>query len=295
MRKDSTHPPLVSVLMTVYNREKYLAEAIESVLASTYHYWELIIVDDGSKDNSVRIAQAFAKHDQRISVYCNENNLGDYPNRNQAASYAKGKYLKYVDADDLIYPYGLEQLVFYMEQFPDAGYGLCSLPQDQTRIFPFQLNPEEAYHRHYLEHDLFYKAPLSSIIKKDAFKAAGKFTGKRMLGDFEFWNILSRNFPVVLMPHGIVWSRDHEEQEMADHRKDPMFAFQLLLLAEKLLQHQNCPLNATDKKLALKKNKQQQASAILSATKNNSLKKGKELLSSSDLNWFQTLNYRFKS
>lgn len=295
MQKDLNNKPLVSVLMTVYNREKYLAEAIESVLVSTYQNWELLVVDDGSKDSSVAIAQSFAKNDERISVFCNEKNLGDYPNRNQAASYAKGKYLKYVDADDLIYPYGLEQLVYYMEQFPDAGYGLCSLPQDKHKIFPFHLSPEEAYRRHYLEEDLFYKAPLSSMIKKEAFEASGKFTGKRMLGDFELWNILSRKYPVVLMPHGIVWSRDHDEQEMADHRKDPMFAFQLLLLAESLLQHQNCPLNDSDKKLALKKNKRQQVNAILSATKNHSLQKGKELLNSSDLNWFRTLKYRFSS
>src|SRR5690606_2521559 len=98
--------PLVSVLMTVYNREKYIAEAIKSVLASTYQNWELIIVDDQSMDNSVAIAQSFAQKDPRIQVHVNKENLGDYPNRNRAASYAKGKYLKYVDSDDLIYPYG---------------------------------------------------------------------------------------------------------------------------------------------------------------------------------------------
>ena len=162
------HNPLVSVLMTVYNREKYIRQAIESVIASTFQEWELIIVDDRSKDNSVMIARSYAEKDSRIKVYVNEQNLGDYPNRNQAASYANGKYLKYVDADDMIYPHGLELLVYYMEQFPDAGYGLCSLPQDKLSIFPFELSPEKAYYRHYFEQPLFHKAPLSSIIKKTA-------------------------------------------------------------------------------------------------------------------------------
>ena len=58
--------PLVSVLMTAYNREKYIAEAIESVLASTYKNFELIIVDDCSKDKTVEIARRYAKKDQRI-------------------------------------------------------------------------------------------------------------------------------------------------------------------------------------------------------------------------------------
>ena len=90
--------PLVSVLMTAYNREKYIAEAIESVLASTYSNLELIIVDDCSKDNTLQIATNYQAKDDRIKVYKNEKNLGDYPNRNKAASYAKGKYLKYVDS-----------------------------------------------------------------------------------------------------------------------------------------------------------------------------------------------------
>lgn len=237
--------------MTTYNREKYLDSAIKSVLASTYQNFELIIVDDGSSDRTVEIAQQYKKEDQRIKVYINENNLGDYPNRNKAASYAKGKYLKYVDADDCIYPYGLEQLVFYMEKFPEAGYGLCSLEQDRERIFPFQLTPAQAYERHYFETLLFHKAPLSSIIRKTAFDTIGGFTGKRMLGDFEMWHLLSQKYPVVLMHHGIVWYREHEEQEMADHRSDPMQPFRYLLLSEELLAGDDCPLDGQDRYKAL--------------------------------------------
>ena len=62
---------LISVLMTVYNREKYIAEAIESVINSSYQNWELIIVDDQSKDRSVEIARCYGK-DDRIKVYINE-------------------------------------------------------------------------------------------------------------------------------------------------------------------------------------------------------------------------------
>ncbi|WP_159022670.1 glycosyltransferase family A protein [Formosa sp. L2A11] len=281
--------PLVSVLMTVYNREKYIAEAIESVLASTYQNWELIIVDDRSKDSSVEIANSFKGKDDRVKVYINEVNLGDYPNRNQAASYAKGKYIKYVDADDKIYPFGLEQLVFFMEQFPEAGYGLCSLAQDKIKMYPFQLEPMEAYYRHYFEQQLFHKAPLSAIIKKDSFEKAGRFSGKRMLGDFEMWHVLSQKFPVVLMPQGIVWYREHDEQEMSLHRSDPMQPFRYKLLAEDLLKSNNCPLSASDKMQALKIVKSQQASAILSAGKHYNIKKGLELKNASDLNFLEII------
>ena len=81
--------PQVSILTTVYNRDKYLAACIDSVLASTYQDWELIIVDDVSTDTSVAIAQRYEQKHARIKVYVNQTNLGDYPNRNKAASYAK--------------------------------------------------------------------------------------------------------------------------------------------------------------------------------------------------------------
>ena len=68
----------------------------------------MIIVDDVSQDDTYSVAMRYAEQDSRISVYKNDTNLGDYPNRNMAASYAKGKYLKYLDADDKLYPYGLE-------------------------------------------------------------------------------------------------------------------------------------------------------------------------------------------
>src|SRR3954447_2239406 len=103
--------PLVSILMTAFNREKYIGEAIQSVLDSSYTNLELIIVDDNSTDRTVEIARSYQKKDVRIKVFINERQLGDYPNRNKAASYATGKYIKYVDSDDYIYPRGLEMMV----------------------------------------------------------------------------------------------------------------------------------------------------------------------------------------
>jgi hypothetical protein len=147
-----------------------------------------------------------------------------------------------VDADDYVYPYGLEQLVFYMEQFPKAGYGLCSLAQEESRIYPFQLVPKESYERHYFSSPFFHKSPLSSIINREKFCEIGGFSGKRMVGDFELWHILSRVYPVVLMPGGIVWHRTHDGQESHDIRTDPLVQFQYLLLTEELLAQTQCPI-----------------------------------------------------
>ena len=282
--------PLVSVLMTAYNREKYIAEAIESVIVSTYQNWELIIVDDCSKDKTIEIAKSYEAKDARIKVFVNEKNLGDYPNRNRAASYAKGKYLKYVDADDLVYPYGLEQLVFYMEQFPDAGYGLCSLEQDDDRPYPFQLSSSEAFYRHYISKKwIFHKAPLSSIIKKEVFDKIRGFTGKRMLGDFEMWQLLSEKYPVVLMPHGIVWYRVHVEGEMQYARDNASQMFEYKLLAESFLKRDSNPLNTLDKAFAIKKIKKEQSRFILRHYKSHGFKIGSKLIKMTNMNIFTLL------
>lgn len=244
--------PLVSILMTAYNRQQYIAEAIRSVLQSTYGNFELIIVDDCSKDKTVEIAKEYAAKDSRIRVYINEQNLGDYPNRNKAASYASGRYLKYVDADDCIYPWGIELLVRMMDQFPEAGWGLCSLEQFVKNPFPLMLSPSEAYAYHYQGPGLFHKAPLSSIIKREVFNMVGGFSAIRMAGDYEMWHRLAQKYSVVLMPHGMVWYREHGEQEMTSY-----LAYQHVYERIKVqyLKDKNCPLEPAITEALLKNSK----------------------------------------
>lgn len=246
--------PLVSVLMTSYNRERYIGTAIESVLASTYKDLELIIVDDRSKDKTVDIARGYADKDARVRVYINEQNLGDYPNRNKAAGYAAGKYLKYVDADDYLYPWGLELLVRMMEAFPDAGWGLCSLPQVVGQPYPFQLGPQQAYEHHYLGPGLFHKAPLSSIFRKEAFVKAGGFSDRRMVGDMEMWHRMALHFPVLLMPDGIVWYREHDSQEFNDAGQ---FTVRYEEITIQYLKDPACPLTAGQVRQIVSKKRRQ--------------------------------------
>jgi glycosyltransferase involved in cell wall biosynthesis len=212
--------PIVSVLITAYNREDYIAQAVESVLASTLQNYELIIVDDQSNDNTVKIAQSYAAKDERIKVYRNEVNLGDYPNRNKAAYYATGKYIKYLDSDDLIYPHGLEVMVRAMEQFPEAGYGLSSVP-DNKGAFPVCISPKAAYLEHFFTVSAhFNRSPGSAIIRTEVFRKVGGFSGKRMIGDNEMWFKLSQEYNLVKFQRDLVWHRSHENQEsQSDYSK----------------------------------------------------------------------------
>lgn len=95
--------PLVSIIMPVYNCEKYISEAIESVISQSYENWELIIVDDGSRDQSISIIESYAEKDRRVRFY--QNDAGEHgPGlaRNFGMERISGKYTYFIDADDWI-------------------------------------------------------------------------------------------------------------------------------------------------------------------------------------------------
>lgn len=241
--------PTVSVLMTVYNREAFIADAIESVLASDFTDFELIVVDDGSTDRSVEIARGYAAQDPRVQVHVNPENLGDYPNRNRAASLATGKYLKYVDSDDMMYPWGLSVMVRCMEQFPDAGFGL-SARAEYDRPHPVEFQPEAAYRENFLGRELFGRAPGSALIRRDAFEAVGGFSGMRQLGDMEFWLKIGARYPLVTLPPALAWDREHPGQEKnvnTDTEKAVLRA-NVVIAA---LADPACPLPATERRRVL--------------------------------------------
>ena len=176
------------------------------------------------------------------------------------ASYANGEFLKYVDSDDYIYPWGLGILVDSMNKFPDSGWGLCSLPQNKNKPFPFVLSPKEAYEYHYLGPGLFHKAPLSSIIRKKVFEEAGGFGSQRMVSDCEMWHRLALKYNVVLMNEGIVWSRLHSEQEQNSLNQFDLDYERIMI---RYLKSPDCPLNKDMAVKILQKNKGKNIIGIL--------------------------------
>lgn len=102
--------PEVSVVVPIYNVAEYLPKCIESILAQTYPDYELILVNDGSKDNSPEIAEEYAKKDPRIKVI-HKPNGGLSDARNEGMKYATGKYVSFIDSDDFIEPDMLEKCV----------------------------------------------------------------------------------------------------------------------------------------------------------------------------------------
>lgn len=113
--------PLVSVVVPVHDAERFLAEAIESVLAQTYERFELVLVDDGSSDASAEIAETYARKDQRVKVLRNERNLGIVRTRNRAFAAAdpSSKYFAVFDSDDVCLVDRLRLQVEFLEAHPE--------------------------------------------------------------------------------------------------------------------------------------------------------------------------------
>ncbi len=135
---------LVSIIMPSYNSADTIAKSIESVQKQDYAHWELLITDDCSSDRTVEIVRQLASQDPRISIEVNSVNSGAGFSRNQSINRSSGKYIAFLDADDLWLPNKLSTQVFYMEQtgaafsytayqkFSDAGLGGILMPP--TRV-----------------------------------------------------------------------------------------------------------------------------------------------------------------
>lgn len=116
---------LVTVAIPFYNAEQFLDDAIRSVINQTHTNWELLLLDDGSTDGSLAIAQRYAAQDERITVYTDGENQGLVPRLNQSIEIAKGEYYARMDADDIMFVTRLEKEVEALEADPKADV-VCS-------------------------------------------------------------------------------------------------------------------------------------------------------------------------
>jgi glycosyltransferase involved in cell wall biosynthesis len=111
-------PSLVSVVLGTYNGEAFLEEQLRSVLAQTYTSLEIIAIDDGSSDGTVRILREYAARDARIKVFVNERNLGFIRNFEKGCSLATGKWIALCDQDDYWYPEKVQRMVAAIGEYP---------------------------------------------------------------------------------------------------------------------------------------------------------------------------------
>ncbi len=207
--------PEISVIMSVYNGEEYLAEALDSICAQSFEEWELIVINDCSSDNTQTVLDKYVKLDRRIKVYCNEVNLKLPASLNKAVSLAQGKYIVRMDADDICLPDRLEKQYYFMEKHTDVILSSCRFMTLRDGIVSSgggggKGDPES------IKALLLVTNPLlhPGVIAKKEFMQKLKYdTGLTCTEDLELWTRAAKqNYKMAIQDAYLMLYRIHNKQ-----------------------------------------------------------------------------------
>lgn len=188
--------PMVSIIMPVYNVEKYLAETLQSVLATTYPAFEVLLMDDGSTDGSLAVAQEFARQDARVRVFT-QPNAGASAARNNLVPKANGEYILPIDSDDLVEPTFVGRAAEVLMQRPEVKVVAPRMDQFGMKSGEIHFPP---YSLHLLARKNFV-AVCAMYRKSDWERVGGYCAEVPTREDWEFWlSILEDGGEVVRLP-----------------------------------------------------------------------------------------------
>lgn len=198
-----------SVIIPLYNKAPYVEKAIQSVLAQTFTDYELIVMDDSSKDNSFSIALKTIEGRGNCHLY-RQKNAGVSIARNNGVALSQGEYLCFLDADDWWEPTFLEEMSRLIEEFPEAGiygtnYTIVNETKHKTRVA--KIGVEEGFEKGYINYCKAYAStmymPLTSIsvaIPRRVFEEADGFPkGIRLGEDFMLWIRIALKYKVAFL------------------------------------------------------------------------------------------------
>ncbi len=197
--------PRVTVLMSVYNGERYISEAVDSILGQTLTDFEFLIIDDASTDRTPEILRSY--DDPRIRVVTNEENLGLTKSLNKGLTLARGEYIARMDADDVSYPYRLQVQHEFMTQHPRAGIiGSWAEYIDRkgeiVHRYEAPGSPEENYFYLHFRNCIVHS---SVMFRKDVIiPNSGYDESIDKAQDFELWNRLSKITDIYQIPEFLV-------------------------------------------------------------------------------------------
>lgn len=211
--------PLVSVLLPVYNAASYVQEAIESILRQRYRNFELIVVDDGSTDESGRVIQTIT--DPRIRVF-RQPNQGLSAALNRAIEMAQGVYLARQDADDLSLPRRLDRQVEFLEAHPKVGMvgTWAEVRTDTPRSDNVYTPPTD---NRLLKFELLFDNPFvhsSVMVRKHVLVCVGAYTQEASVRaeDYDLWSRIMREFDVSNLPEMLHVYRDAPNSKLKRER-----------------------------------------------------------------------------
>ncbi len=203
--------PLVSVVVPCYNHEKYVKETIESIINQTYKNIELIVIDDGSKDNSVSVIQELA--DKYGFTFIHRPNKGLSATLNEGIRLAKGKYFSSIASDDILFLEKIEKQVKFMESNPKYGmcYGKIVYFEDSienTYDYP-NSNKQGWVFDDLLNYGCFIPAP-SYFTRKEVFESVGGFDKNLWIEDWDMWLRIAKKYQVGYIDEYLAYYRKHD-------------------------------------------------------------------------------------
>ena len=226
--------PRVSVVITFLNSERFLADAIESVIEQDFQDWELLLVDDGSTDRSVAIAARYVDHRTRLLAHPCNANRGISASRNLGVRHASGELIALLDSDDVWFPGKLCTQVALLDQFPEAamvyssaerwhswnGSGIADFVVPNTAIDTLLQPP--AVLAAYLRDESLAPCTCTAIIRRTSFVAAAGFRDDfpGLYDDQVFFAKLLLANPVYVMREATARYRQHARSTCALARED---------------------------------------------------------------------------
>lgn len=207
---DMSMAPKVSVIIPVYNREKYIGEAINSVLAQSFTNFELLLIDDGSTDDSVEIMRSYA--DPRVRLVCNEHNLGIPKTRNKGNQLARGEYIAILDSDDTAVPDRLAKQVAFLDRYKDYALvgSWAALIDEEGRSL--KKGKRRFVSSGEVKSQLLFRCclPHSSVMARTAIMQAYGYREQYVLcSDFDLFVRLARKYKLGRLPEPLVRQRVH--------------------------------------------------------------------------------------
>lgn len=207
--------PEISVIMSVYNGEAYLKEAIESVINQTFKNWELVVINDCSTDSTGEILAGLASRDERIKVYTNEVNLKLPSSLNKAISLSCGKYIARMDADDICLPDRLEKQFEFMEKNSEVALSSCRFMTVKNGVY-VSGGAGGRCDNEALRALLLVTNPIlhpGVIAKAEVMKELGYDTTLTCTEDLELWTRMAmKKYEMRILPECLLIYRLHDKQ-----------------------------------------------------------------------------------
>lgn len=246
---------LVSVIIPSYNSGEYLNEAIESVVNQTYRNLEIIVVNDGSSDDTEEIAKEWQRKDKRIRYLKHSRNKGLSTARNTGIKNSKGEYIAFLDADDIWLPQKLS-LQIKKVQGPGADLVFSNWyiwePERNTKIIAFQVDPTQD--KKSLLHSLVkrnFGSPSTVFLRKSSLEKVGLFDESlNSSEDYDLWlRFCLKDMKIDFIKEPLIYYRRHSKQMTESTyimrtsrlrvfqkiiRKNPLFLFKYPILAKKI-------------------------------------------------------------